>query len=85
MPVIRHEVEMEFRVRAAWAANRGFRSSAGTARRPTGARFEPWSCVGGLAAIVDFVGRSAAEGFVRPVGVVPGKGCGGEVEVGPRS
>jgi len=47
------------------------RSGAGRASRPVGARLEAWRAASRSAIKVDFVGRGAIHGHVRPMLVVP--------------
>ena len=71
VPAVCDEGEREFGAGAAMAANWGLRIGARTFSRPAGARFDSWPGIGRLAAVVDFIGRFAANELVRPVTVVP--------------
>lgn len=71
IPAAGHEVDHQFHVRTARAANWGLRRRTETFARPVGAGFESRLGVGGPSAVVDFIGCSAVERLVRSVGVVP--------------
>ncbi len=56
---------------AGFPGNEGLGFGAGRTTSPTLARFDPWSAIGGIAIVIDLLGRLAAERRMRAILVVP--------------
>ncbi len=71
MPPLLVEADDHLKPLARFPGNECLGLGAGRTTWPTLARFDPWFAIGGIAIVIDLLGRLAAERRMRAILVVP--------------